>query len=275
MCAQLAGLVSHLGRIWSHEGAWHQSSRSVVPILRAKGRLFFLFNSYSDSAKSLNARSILGMRTIGRGHRSLESFCGMMDMLPPVTQTAFSTHNQALGDASKMMALQNMLDASKHLHALHGEDPDVVIDIAVTCDGTWSKRGFTATHGLVVIIAWESGQVIDYEILTKHCDTGEPFSAAAFDEWFEEHEAEGRCERNHDRSSPAMEARGAVGIWQRSVDTRHLRYTEMILDGDSKTLSVLNTAKPCSEACGKQGEGGEGGLSEGQGSVQEEGEGVG
>lgn len=49
---------------------------------------------YSETAKSLNARSVLAMRTIGRGHNSLESFCGVMDMLPPLTLRAFSAHNR-------------------------------------------------------------------------------------------------------------------------------------------------------------------------------------
>ena len=38
------------------------------------------------------------------------------------------------------------------------------------CDGMWSKRGFTASNGVVVIISWESRQVLDYEILSKRCN---------------------------------------------------------------------------------------------------------
>ena len=57
-----------------------------------------------------------------------------------------------------------MLAASAYLHALHGAKPTEVVDIAVTCDGTWSKRGFTAAYGVVVVISWESRQVLDYEI---------------------------------------------------------------------------------------------------------------
>ena len=38
-----------------------------------------------EESKSQNVRSILVMRTIGRGHSGMESFCGMMGMLPLVT----------------------------------------------------------------------------------------------------------------------------------------------------------------------------------------------
>lgn len=55
-----------------------------------------------------------------------------------------------------------------HLHVLHDADPSNVIDISVSCDGTWSRHGHTATHS-VVVINWETGQVLDYEILTKRC----------------------------------------------------------------------------------------------------------
>ena len=33
----------------------------------------------------MNTRSVLAMRTIGKGRAGLESFCGVMDMLPPVS----------------------------------------------------------------------------------------------------------------------------------------------------------------------------------------------
>ena len=33
----------------------------------------------------------------------------------------------------------------------------------------WSKHRFTATHGVVAVIAWDSGQGLDFEIMLKHC----------------------------------------------------------------------------------------------------------
>ena len=45
---------------------------------------------YASDAKSLNTRSVLGMQEIGRGRNGLESFCGIMDMLPPLNIPAYS-----------------------------------------------------------------------------------------------------------------------------------------------------------------------------------------
>jgi hypothetical protein len=204
--------------------------------------------SSDKESKALNLWSVLAMREVGRGMAGLQTFCGLMDMLPPVTMKSFTEHNHALADAAVATATENMNAASAHLHSLRGVDPETVLDIAVTCDGTWSKRGHTATHGVVVVIAWETGQVPDFEILTERCtacslhmtEFGEGLKA--FEEWFEKHK--GACQRTHTGSSPAMECEGAVRIWKRSAETRHLRYTEVISDGDAKTIVALNESKP-------------------------------
>ena len=185
---------------------------------------------YASDAKSLNVRSVVAMRTIGRGQASLQTFCGMMDMLPPVTPTSFSEHTKVLAGFSVETASENMLAASAHLHQLHGVELTDVIDVAVTCDGTWSKCGFTATYGVVVVIAWESGQVLDYEIKSKRCivcahQKMDPESEE-FAEWWEGHREQ--CECNYDGSSPAMEWKAATVLFSRSVERLHLRYEETI-----------------------------------------------
>ena len=172
-------------------------------------------NPYDSDAKHLNARSILAMRAIGRGRSSLESFCGFMDMLPPVTSPSFIQHNQCLAMSSMNVASENMLAVSAHLHKLHDVEPTEVINVAVTCDGTWSKRGFTATHGIVTIIAWESGQVLDFEIKSKRCNVcarqKEGMDPEAFMEWWEGHQA--FCGCDHFGSSPAIECEAATDLF--------------------------------------------------------------
>ena len=58
-------------------------------------------------------RSALSMRIIGKGRAGLESFCGVMDMLPPVTAHAYSSHLSVLAEASVQMASDNMRAASE------------------------------------------------------------------------------------------------------------------------------------------------------------------
>ena len=108
---------------------------------------------YSPEAKALNLRSALSMRVIGKGRTGLESFCGVMVMLPPVIAHAYSSHLSVLADASVQAAANNMRAASEYFHSLLSAIPEEVVDVVVTCNGTWSKLSFTATYGIVMVIA--------------------------------------------------------------------------------------------------------------------------
>lgn len=66
---------------------------------------------------------------------------------------------------------------------------------------------------------------------------------AAFEKWMEEEHAS-VCDANHSGSSPAMECVGALRIWKRSEENLGLRYTEVISDGDSKTIATLKESEP-------------------------------
>ena len=46
---------------------------------------------------------------------------------------------------------------------------DQVIDILISCDRMWQKRGFSSLFGAVFVIAYETGKVIDYTVLSKRC----------------------------------------------------------------------------------------------------------
>ena len=76
-----------------------------------------------------------------------------MDMLSPVPSSSYSEHTQSLARISIKVA-SGKYAVSVHLHELCGVGPTEVIDVTVTCNGTWLNSGFTATHGAVVVIAW-------------------------------------------------------------------------------------------------------------------------
>ena len=101
---------------------------------------------------------------------------------------------------------------------------------------------------MVVVISYDKGQVLDFEVMSKSCPAclqqQTRLGAEEFDVWLDGHREE--CLANHDGSSPAMECAGALILWKRSVEARHLRYTEVISDGDSKTIAVLNEREPYS-----------------------------
>ena len=74
---------------------------------------------------------------------------GVMNMLPPICGIVYSSHLSLLAEFLVQAAADNMWAASAQLHHLCGAGTDEVLDIAVTCDGMWSNRGFMATNGVV------------------------------------------------------------------------------------------------------------------------------
>ena len=119
-----------------------------------------------------------------------------------------------------------------------------VIDILVSCDGTWQKRGFTSLFGAVFIIAYETGKVIDYIVLSKYCAGCSLWEkqdklSDEYKDWKTSHE----CDANFSGSAGAMEPQGAVLLFKRSLDF-NVRYMNLVSDGDSKTMSLLQQEMP-------------------------------
>ena len=118
------------------------------------------------------------------------------------------------------------------------------LDITVTCDGTWARRGFKFSNGVVMVASWKTGKVHDVEVLSKHCQactTHHGMDNFWIGGW-EGHQAS--CEVNNCGSSSAMESTGAIAIWKRSVSKNKLRYTQMIADSDSKAFKLLSDQLP-------------------------------
>ena len=109
------------------------------------------------------------------------------------------------------------------------------VNCAVSCDGTWEKRGYSSQNGCVIVTSVDSGKVIDAEPLTQFCKQCQLHSHLDKDSeeccrWRADHN---NCKANYKGSAPAMESEGAERIY-RSFAEHKLRYTELYGDGDSK-----------------------------------------
>ena len=91
------------------------------------------------------------------------------------------------------------------------------MNIPVSFDGTWAKRGFTSLNGVVLVITIDTGEVSDYHVLSKPCQKCALKKSKCeddeFEQWIIEHEVLNNCDINFDGSSPAMEAEGAKIVW--------------------------------------------------------------
>ena len=184
----------------------------------------------------------------GRGSEGLETICGAMGLPPPVFPKCYTEHNLIIHKIAQEVCEESSRSASAQLRRLEGADPDDVVDVTVTCDGAWSRRGFVANYGVVAVLSWEKGQVLDVVVLSKSCKICKEAEhsigseSKEFLEWMKKHKDS--CNSNYTGSSPAMEAEGASILWARSVEKHKLRYTVVISDGDAKTISRLNREHP-------------------------------
>ena len=111
---------------------------------------------------------------------------------------------------------------------MHKErNPDLsendIIDVAISFDVTWSRRGFTAPYGVGFAISAETGQVLDYDYAS--CSRNKQSLAEEFKVWYATHKP--NCTENHTDSSGAMEKEIAKKIWNRTL-SYDMRFKYMI-----------------------------------------------
>ena len=203
----------------------------------------------------INRRSVMACNSMKGGRESLAKFCSVMNESAPVTDKAYAKHLNIISDAAKAEATENMLQAAKRVRdiilernpELASEDEDGAVPAAITIDGTWHKRGFSSKYGVVVAISVETGEVLDYEVLSLYCHEckmheKESKDSESYKLWKKAHED--KCQLNYEGSSGSMEGAGAISIFKRSIHTRKLKYTTFVGDGDSDTFRVV---KECIE----------------------------
>ena len=129
-----------------------------------------------------------------------------------------------------------MRDALEHpLSKSKDPNDDTVIDTAVSCDGSWQKRGYSSLNYVVTVISMDNGEILDIEPLTRTCKscllheklkTSDP---KRFKEW----------KINHIGTASNMEPEGTKITWERTIRKNKLRYTEFYGDGDSTSFLAV------------------------------------
>lgn len=168
---------------------------------------------------------------------------------------SFHFHKKALLDVATQNVKRNLELARREVHKTHmvfGDDagPNEPLDLTVSYDGSWHNRGFTSKYGVGCCIEMTTGLDIDLEVLSKYCRSCDLMKdrlkskPVALRTWIQKNKP--KCEKKYDGSSPMMEVVAAERIWARSLD-HGFRYTTLISEDDSKTLSHLNSASPYGE----------------------------
>lgn len=167
------------------------------------------------NCKDVNRRMVYSAMEMGVGRDNIGVMCDIFNMPPPCHHNSWDRHLDALYKAHKEEVAKQLQQARNEVHALHGGHQ--VSEIAVSYDGTWSRRGYTANFGVGFVISVDTGKVLDYDFESKLCsectstkkDLGE--DTPEFDIWFQGHKD--HCTKTHTGSSGSMECSIARKIW--------------------------------------------------------------
>ena len=235
-------------------------SSLYVECSSCKNRTFLpTSKNITDEGKSydINWRAVFAALELGIGFNSLETSCTRLDLKCLGNKSYYKQLDTILNIIEKD-TLEEMKFAGLRLgKVLQKEDQNVadetVLDIAVSFDGTWAKRGHTSLFGIVFVISVDTGEVLDYHVLSKFCKSCSVWEAKADDdpfkyaEWKISHTSD--CTMNFEGSSPAMEAEGALILWSRSLERHNLRYKLMVSDGDSKAFTKVKESEVYGPDC--------------------------
>lgn len=200
----------------------------------------FIRNAYD-----INRRIILAMRMIGVGMNGLLKFCGFMDIPRPMFQSLYDKIVKSISVATESARNASMKRAAEEEIELSAENGQT-IGITVSGDGTWRKRGFSSLYGVVTLIGWITGKVVDIVVKSSYCKACEYWNkkedTEEYREWVETHEED--CQANHTGSSGKMEVDAGKEMFARSIRLYGKPYVHYIGDGDSKTFKGIVESNP-------------------------------
>lgn len=128
------------------------------------------------NARDINNRFVLACKSSGIGYEQSAAFLANLNMPPPISDTAFNKKLENLNSACEAALEEHMnfvRGIVRNSYIEEGLVPEnsEFIDIAVSYDGTWHKRGHTSHSGIGVAIDILTGYVVDFEVMSNFCLT--------------------------------------------------------------------------------------------------------
>lgn len=192
----------------------------------------------------VNILATLAFRGVGCGYSAMKEWCGTMNFPHYLSEKSYRESHMKIRDASRETFEQirsTSLEAIRNAYSEIGVESDEhgVLDIGVSYDGSWQKRGHASHNGTGTVIELLTGLPIDFEVLSNFCQKCKMVeqSEEDTDNWMVRHKE--NCPKNFDGTSNSMEVECAVRLWRRSVEKLSLRYTVMLCDGDSKAYDKI------------------------------------
>jgi len=171
-------------------------------------------------------------------------FCSIIDLPSPVFQKIYDLIIKTIHEAIEIVSSFSMKSAQEEKRI--SVDKSEKNGITISGDGSWRKRGFSSHYGIVSLIGWYTGKVVDVVIKSKFCKACSLWKnkeeTVEFKEWRENHET--MCDANHERSARKMEIDGAREMFSRANEKNGITYSNYIGDGDCKTFKAVVEQNP-------------------------------
>ena len=208
----------------------------------------------SDSTRvsfEINTLATLAFRGMGCGYSAIKEWCSTMNMPYDISYNLYSKNQQKIAEASAVTFKDIVVKSKGAITEAYRAvgvvpDEDGILNIGVSFDGSWQRRGHSSHNGMACVIDLLTGLPIDYEVLSNFCikcQTTDKNSLpqADYDQWKRKHSPD--CPKNFNGTANAMEVECALRIWKRSVEDHKIRYTSMLCDGDSKSFDAICNSK--------------------------------
>ena len=140
--------------------------------------------------------------------------------MPSISKPAYFKQVDNICEAQEEEVCAEITRAGHRLHQLVIEESyqsgeDHIVDVAVSIDGTWAKRGLKSLIGVTIVISALNGEVLDNHVLSKTCQKSPNKKTECegdeerLEKWRMEHITAGECDTNFTGISPVV-AEGAV-----------------------------------------------------------------
>ena len=126
-----------------------------------------------NKGSTTNMRAVASARNCGIGFSQLINFFTGMNVPQPMYLRTFKRITNEVWLASRQAMQDCFKSAIKTVRNLYAaKDPtitDTIIDISVSYDGSWHRRGYSSHFGVDTIIELQTGLVIDTHVMSNHC----------------------------------------------------------------------------------------------------------
>ena len=122
----------------------------------------------------VNIHAVFAFRGVGCGFSAIKKWCGLMNFPSCLAYNTYSSNLTKLESSSRQTFEEIKKTTGKAIRDAYADvvvlpDQDGVLNIAVSYDGSWQKRGHSSHNEVGCVIDLLTGLPIDYVVLSNFC----------------------------------------------------------------------------------------------------------